>query len=97
MIHPRTIGIIAGSGVYPKTFVHAARRAAPGIKLVVAAFDGETNPEIFIKHRMAIRGLKDAVSALTAAYVITADDKYASKAATLLRTFFLDDGTRVSG
>ena len=59
--------------------------------------DGETNPEIFIKHRMAIRGLKDAVSALTAAYVITADDKYASKAATLLRTFFLDDGTRVSG
>ncbi len=46
MIHPRTIGIIAGSGVYPKTFVHAARRAAPGIKLVVAAFDGETNPEL---------------------------------------------------
>jgi hypothetical protein len=43
---PRTIGIIAGSGVYPETFIHAARRQSPGIKLVVVAFEGETQPEL---------------------------------------------------
>ena len=46
MVHPRTIGIIAGSGVYPETFLAAARRQAPGVRLVVAAFHGETKPEL---------------------------------------------------
>ena len=46
MDHPRTIGLIAGSGVYPETFLAAARRQAPGVKLVVAAFHGETKPEL---------------------------------------------------
>ncbi len=46
MLTPRTIGIIAGSGVYPETFIHAARRHAPGVRLVVVAFDGETAPEL---------------------------------------------------
>ena len=46
MSHSRTIGIIAGSGVYPETFIHAARRCAPGVKLVVAAFHNETKPEL---------------------------------------------------
>lgn len=46
MTSPRTIGIIAGNGVYPETFIQAARRLSPGIKLVVAAFDGETKPEL---------------------------------------------------
>ncbi len=43
---PRTIGIIAGSGVYPETFIHAARRQSPGVKLVVVAFEGETKPDL---------------------------------------------------
>jgi UDP-2,3-diacylglucosamine hydrolase len=43
MAHPRIIGIIAGSGVYPETFIAAARRKSPGVKLVVAAFQNETN------------------------------------------------------
>jgi UDP-2,3-diacylglucosamine hydrolase len=43
---PRTIGIIAGSGVYPQTFITAARQKSPGIKLVVVAFHGETAPEL---------------------------------------------------
>ncbi len=43
---PRTIGIIAGSGVYPETFIAAARQQVPGVKLVVAAFEGETKPEL---------------------------------------------------
>ena len=46
MDHPRIIGLIAGSGVYPETFIAAARRHSPGVKLVVAAFHGETTPEL---------------------------------------------------
>ena len=46
MAHPRTIGIIAGSGIYPETFIAAARRKAPGVKLALAAFHGETKPEL---------------------------------------------------
>jgi DUF1009 family protein len=42
----RTIGIIAGNGVYPETFVEAARRKCPGVRLVVAAFENETKPEL---------------------------------------------------
>ncbi len=50
---PRTIGIIAGNGVYPETFIAAARQHAPGTRLVVAAFDNETKPEL--------GGLADAI------------------------------------
>ncbi len=46
MATSRTIGIIAGNGVYPETFIRAARRQSSGIKLVVAAFEGETKPEL---------------------------------------------------
>jgi UDP-2,3-diacylglucosamine hydrolase len=46
MAHPRTIGIIAGSGVYPETFIAAARRHSPEIRLVLCAFRGETRPEL---------------------------------------------------
>jgi DUF1009 family protein len=46
MAQPRTIGIIAGNGVYPETFIAAARRNSPGVKLVVAAFRGETRPAL---------------------------------------------------
>ncbi|MBK1791233.1 LpxI family protein [Persicirhabdus sediminis] len=42
----RTIGIIAGSGVYPETFVEAARRKCEGVRLVVAAFVDETRPDL---------------------------------------------------
>lgn len=42
----RTIGIIAGNGVYPETFIAAARQQAPGCRLVVAAFENETAPEL---------------------------------------------------
>ncbi len=41
----RTIGIIAGNGVYPETFARAARRQPEDIRLVCTAFDGETKPE----------------------------------------------------
>ncbi len=41
----RTIGIIAGSGVYPQTFIDAAR-ARGDIRIVVAAFKGETREDL---------------------------------------------------
>jgi DUF1009 family protein len=46
MAPSRNIGIIAGSGVYPETFIFAARRNSSGVKLAVAAFHGETKPEL---------------------------------------------------
>jgi UDP-2,3-diacylglucosamine hydrolase len=39
------IGLLAGNGIYPETFASAARRA--GVKrLVAAAFENETKPEL---------------------------------------------------
>jgi hypothetical protein len=58
--------------------------------------DGETNPENFVAHRQAIRQLSDAAAALGAAYKITGDDRYAKKAAGLLKVFFLDEQTRMN-
>ncbi|MDX1681222.1 MAG: UDP-2,3-diacylglucosamine diphosphatase LpxI [Akkermansiaceae bacterium] len=45
MSEPRTIGIIAGKGVYPRIFIEAARRKEPDIRLVVVAFHDETDQE----------------------------------------------------
>ena len=58
--------------------------------------DGQTNPENFTAHRQAVRQLSDAVAALGAAYKITGDDRYAGKAAALLKVFFLDEKTRMN-
>ena len=58
--------------------------------------DGQTNPENFNQHRLAVRQLRDAVAALGAAYKLTAEDRYAAKAAELLRVFFLDPATRMN-
>jgi hypothetical protein len=58
--------------------------------------DGETNPGNFIAHRLAVRSLRDAVAALAAAYQITGDDRYVTKAVALLRVFFLDSQTRMN-
>lgn len=58
--------------------------------------DGESNPGLFAAHRMAMRQLRDAVSALAAAYKITGDNHYVGKAAQLLQYFFLNPATRMS-
>jgi len=58
--------------------------------------DGESNPDNFNFHRMAMRDMKDAVAALAAAYALTGDDKYVPKAAELLKVFFLDAQTRMN-
>jgi hypothetical protein len=58
--------------------------------------DGESNPENFSQHRLAMRDLRDAVAALAAAYKVTGDDRYVTKAVELLRVFFLDPQTRMN-
>ncbi|HVM61303.1 MAG TPA: alginate lyase family protein [Verrucomicrobiae bacterium] len=58
--------------------------------------DGESNPNNFSQHRLAVRNLRDAVAALGAAYKITGDDRYPRKAVDLLRVFFLDEKTRMN-
>jgi len=40
----RTVGIIAGRGIFPATFVEAAKKQ--GVRIVMAAFKGETEPEV---------------------------------------------------
>ena len=58
--------------------------------------DGESNPDTFSCHRMALRNMKDAVAALAAAYALTDDDRYVYKAVNLLKVFFLDEKTRMN-
>jgi Alginate lyase len=58
--------------------------------------DGESNPNVFTYHRMAMRDMKDAVAALAAAYALTGDDKYVRKANDFIRVFFLDPKTRMN-
>ena len=58
--------------------------------------DGQSNPDTFTAHRLAMRHMKDAVAALTAAYVLTGDDQYVTKAASFIRVFFLDPATRMN-
>lgn len=58
--------------------------------------DGMSYPGVFTAHRMAMRDLRDSVAALGAAYKITQDDRYARKAAELLRVFFVDPATRMN-
>ena len=58
--------------------------------------DGQTNPDNFVAHRMAMRATKDAVAALAAAYKVTGDDKYVVKASELLKVFFIDEKTKMN-
>ncbi len=58
--------------------------------------DGQSYPGNFNRHRMAMRDLRDAVAAMGAAYKITGDERYARKAAELLRVFFIDPKTRMN-
>ncbi len=58
--------------------------------------DGESNPDNFNDHRLALIRLSVQVPALTAAWLITHDRKYAEHAARHLRAWFVDDATRMS-
>jgi Alginate lyase len=58
--------------------------------------DGQSNPDNFDQHRRCVAQLRDAVAALGDAYKLTGNDRYAAKAAGLLRVFFLDPKTRMN-
>ncbi len=58
--------------------------------------DGESNPDAFFAHRTAMREMRDSVAALSAAFKITRDERYAERAVRLLKTFFLDPATRMA-
>jgi len=58
--------------------------------------DGQSNPQNFAQHRLAVKELRDAVAVLAAAYKLTGEEKYPAKAAEFLRVFFLDPATRMN-
>ena len=58
--------------------------------------DGQTNPENFVAHRLAMRDLSRWVASLTAAYKITKDKKYADKALTHLKAWFINADTKMN-
>lgn len=55
--------------------------------------DGETNPDNFNEHRMAMRHMRSSVVSLASAYVLTKEEIYARKAVQYLKEFFLDEET----
>jgi len=58
--------------------------------------DGMTNPDNFVEHRVIMRRFCIQMPALTAAYLVTKDDKYAKKAAQHLRAWFVNEETRMN-
>jgi len=58
--------------------------------------DGNTNPENFVAHRIAMRDLSRWVSTLVAAYKATGEKKYAEHALAHLNAFFLNPATRMN-
>jgi hypothetical protein len=58
--------------------------------------DGMTNPDNFVAHRQAMIRFSIHVGTLTSAYLLTQDERYATKAATHLRAWFVDPATRMN-
>src|SRR5579885_3468275 len=58
--------------------------------------DGMSNPDNFVEHRRAMIRLSLIVPALTAAYKLTGDRRYAAHAAKHLRAWFIDSATRMN-
>jgi hypothetical protein len=59
--------------------------------------DGERNPEIYkITDRSNIGKLDGAARTLALAWYFTGEEKYAAKAAVLLRTWFIDEATKMN-
>jgi len=58
--------------------------------------DGESNPDNFVDHRRALVRLSVEVPALTAAWKLTSDQRYAAHARRHLRAWFVDPATRMT-
>jgi hypothetical protein len=58
--------------------------------------NGPSNPDAFVAHRDALLNFSICVPALTAAFAITNESRYAQQAMTHLRAWFLDPATRMT-
>ncbi len=58
--------------------------------------DGETNPENFIAHRLAMIRFSRVVGAIASAYLLTGDDRYVEQAFRHIRAWFCDPATRMN-
>lgn len=58
--------------------------------------DGQTNPDNFVAHRRLLFAFARDVGALTAAWDLTHDERYAVAAVDQLRTWFVDPATRMN-
>lgn len=58
--------------------------------------DGMSNPDNFVDHRLAMRDMSLTVAALTAAFKISGDPKYAEEAINHLNTWFINPDTRMN-
>ena len=58
--------------------------------------DGESNPDNFVDHRRALVRLSVEVPALTAAWKLTSEDRYAAHARRHLGAWFVDPATRMT-
>jgi len=58
--------------------------------------DGMSNPDTFVAHRRALRRLSIEAPALTAAWLLTHDRRYAAHARRHLRAWFVDAATRMN-
>jgi hypothetical protein len=58
--------------------------------------DGQVNPERLKYDEPTINDFSEAVGALSIAYYFTGDEKYAAKAAQLMRVWYFDDATKMS-
>lgn len=58
--------------------------------------DGMSNPGNFVAHRHALMQLSIQMPALTAAYLITREERYATRAVEHLSAWFVNDATRMN-
>ncbi len=58
--------------------------------------DGQSNPENFSDHRLAMIRLSDITATLTSAWLLTGKQKYAAKALEHLTAWFVDTTTRMN-
>ncbi len=58
--------------------------------------DGETNPENFVAHRLAMIRLSRIVGLQTSAWLLTGDEKFAEAVGQHLEAWFVNSGTRMN-
>jgi len=58
--------------------------------------DGQSNPENFSDHRLAMIRLSEITATLTSAWLLSGDKKYAVKALEHLKAWFVDPATRMN-